>query len=105
MSLRLRAVPWMIFALALGIRALYVLGIDDSPLFAHPPVDGLTYVQQADRLAGGNWLGAGEPPFWQPPLYPYLLGVQRLLFGDQLFQSANTCRGFGADGYAFGLRR
>ena len=87
MSLQLRAVPWIIFALALGIRALYMLGIDDSPLFAHPPVDGLTYVQQADRLAGGNWLGAGEPPFWQPPLYPYLLGVQRLLFGDQLFHA------------------
>ena len=64
-----------------------MLGIDDSPLFAHPPVDGLTYVQQADRLTAGNWLGVGEPPFWQPPLYPHLLGMQWQIFGDQLFHA------------------
>ena len=87
MTRHLRAVPLIIFLLALGVRALYVFEIDDSPLFDHPPVDGLTYVQHAHRLAAGNWLGFGEPPFWQPPLYPYLLGVHSLLFEGQFFYS------------------
>ena len=87
MTRHLLAVPSIIFLLALGVRGLYVFQIDDSPLFDHPPVDGLTYVQHAHRLAAGNWLGFGEPPFWQPPLYPYLLGVHRLLFEGQFFYS------------------
>jgi tetratricopeptide (TPR) repeat protein len=83
----LRAIPWIIFLLALGVRVLYIFQIDDSPLFNHPPVDGLTYLQHAAKLAAGNWLGSGEPPFWQPPLYPYLLGLHRVLFADQIFYS------------------
>ena len=77
----------MIFLLALGVRTLYLFQVDDSPLFNHPPVDGLTYLQHAASLAAGNWLGVGEPPFWQPPLYPYLLGLHRVLFADQIFYS------------------
>ena len=59
--------------------------IDDSPLFAHPAVDSLTYTQHAERLAAGNWLGRGDGPFWQPPLYPYLLGVLKTLFPESFF--------------------
>lgn len=77
-----RTIPWIIFLLALGVRSLYVFQIDSSPLFDHPPVDGMTYVQHAARLAAGNWLGLGEPPFWQPPLYPYILGLHQVLFSD-----------------------
>ncbi len=77
----------MIFLLALGVRILYIFQIDGSPLFNHPPVDGLTYLQHAAKLADGNWFGVGEPPFWQPPLYSYLLGLHRVLFADEVFYS------------------
>ena len=87
MRQNLRIVPWVVFFLALGVRILYILQIDGSPLFAHPPVDGLTYVEHAKRLAAGNWLGLGEPAFWQPPLYPYLLGLHQMLFPDAFFYS------------------
>ncbi len=87
MSRHRRTVPWMIFLLALGVRVFYIFQIDGSPLFNHPPVDGLTYLQHAAKLADGNWLGVGEPPFWQPPLYSYLLGLHRVLFADEIFYS------------------
>lgn len=74
-----------VFLLALAIRVVYILEIDASPLFAHPAVDSLTYTQHAERLAAGNWLGRGSGPFWQPPLYPYLLGVLKTLFPESFF--------------------
>ena len=39
----------------------------------------------AQRLAAGNWLGVGEGPFWQPPLYPYFLGAVKSLFPESFF--------------------
>ena len=80
-----RLAPILLFALALGLRTAYILEIDDSPTFTHPPVDGVTYVKQAEAIAAGNWLGRGQEPFWQPPLYPYLLGLFRLFFGGDAF--------------------
>ena len=74
-----------VFLLALAVRVVYILEIDASPLFAHPAVDSLTYTQHAERLAAGNWLGRGSGPFWQPPLYPYLLGVLKTLFPESFF--------------------
>ena len=74
-----------VFLLALAVRVVYILEIDASPLFAHPAVDSLTYTQHAERLAAGNWLGRGGGPFWQPPLYPYLLGVLKTLFPGSFF--------------------
>ncbi len=88
---------WIAFLLALALRLLYVLGIDSSPLFAHPAVDSLTYGQHAGRLAAGNWLGRGEGPFWPPPLYPYFLGLVKLLFPQSFFQAARLFQAlFGA---------
>ena len=74
-----------VFLLALAVRVVYILEIDASPLFSHPAVDSLTYTQHAERLAAGNWLGRGSGPFWQPPLYPYLLGVLKTLFPESFF--------------------
>jgi len=76
---------YIIFALALSIRAAYILQIDGSPLFVHPVVDGKTYVQHAESLAAGNWLGLGQGPFWQPPLYPYFLGLIKAITADSFF--------------------
>ena len=83
-----RRLPWLVFALALTLRLSYVLEIDKSPLFAHPAVDSETYVAHAQRLAEGNWLGVGKGPFWQAPLYPYFLGVIKMLLPDAFFYGA-----------------
>lgn len=83
-----RRTPWVILALALGVRAAYLLQIDASPLFAYPAVDADTYAQHAFRLAAGNWLGRGEGPFWQPPRYPYFLGLVKVLFPESFFYAA-----------------
>ena len=75
------------FLLALLLRFVYIAGIQDSPLFAEPAVDARTYTEQAARIAAGNWLGRGEGPFWQPPLYPYLLAVAAWFSPDSFFHS------------------
>ena len=80
-------VGWLVFGLALAVRLVYLLQIDASPLFTHPPVDGATYVDHAQRLAAGNWLGHGEGAFWQPPLYPYLLAFFYVIVPDHFFYS------------------
>ena len=47
---------WLILAVALLVRGIYVLEIDQSPLFEYPAVDSKTYTNQALNLAAGNWL-------------------------------------------------
>ena len=79
------SIPWGVFVLSLAIRVAYIFQIETSPLFAHPPVDGLTYVEHAQDLASGNWLGQGREAFWQPPLYPYVLGLLYALSPDLFF--------------------
>ena len=79
---------WLILAVALLVRGIYVLEIDQSPLFEYPAVDSKTYTNQALNLAAGNWLGIGQGPFWQPPLYPYFLGVIKVVFPDTFFHAA-----------------
>lgn len=80
-----RYIPWAVFLLALVLRLFHVLQLDASPLFAHPAVDSLTYAEHAARLAAGNWPGYGEGPFWQPPLYPYFLGLLKTFFPQSFF--------------------
>ena len=80
-----RRLGWLVFALALAVRLVYILEADASPLFEHPAVDAKTYTHHAQRLAAGNWLGIGEGPFWQPPLYPYFLGAVKVLFPESFF--------------------
>ncbi len=64
----------LVMLLALVVRLIYLLELRQSPFFAVPVIDAQTYDQLARGLAAGNWLGAPRP-FWQPPLYPYLLGL------------------------------
>ena len=88
MPFQVVSLGWLVFALALALRVAYILEADASPLFAHPAVDAKTYTHHAQRLAAGNWLGVGEGPFWQPPLYPYFLGAVKLLFPESFFYAA-----------------
>lgn len=79
---------WIVLGLALLLRVVYVFEIDQSPLFSHPAVDSETYAQQALQLAAGHWLGVGQGPFWQPPLYAYFLGAVKVIFPTSFFYAA-----------------
>ena len=76
--------PLLLAVSALSLRLLYLAQVADSPLFTHPIVDARTYVHTALSLAQGHWAGDPEP-FWQPPLFPYLLGVIFYLFGESYY--------------------
>lgn len=75
----------IVFVLALSLRLVHAFQMSASPLFTMPAVDAATYSEQAASLAEGNWLGRGQGPFWQPPLYPYFLGVIKLLFPESFY--------------------
>ena len=69
---------------ALGLRLFYLNELSTSPLFAVPVVDARTYVDDARYLSEVSW--AGRPtPFWQPPLYPYLLGFLFSISGEDYY--------------------
>ena len=73
-----------VFALALSVRLYYLHEIRTSPLFTAPVVDARTYTEEAHYFSEVSF--AGRPaPFWQPPLYPVLLGVLFALAGDDLY--------------------
>ncbi len=73
-----------VFALALSVRLYYLHEIRASPLFTAPVVDARTYTEEARYFSEVSF--AGRPvPFWQPPLYPVLLGILFALAGDQLY--------------------
>ncbi|MDE2811435.1 MAG: tetratricopeptide repeat protein [Gemmatimonadota bacterium] len=73
-----------VFALALSARLYYLHEIRASPLFTAPVVDARTYTEEARYLSDVSF--AGRPaPFWQPPLYPVLLGGLFALAGDDLY--------------------
>ena len=80
-----RWAPGIVFVLALGLRLVHAFEMSASPLFTMPAVDAATYAEQAASLAAGNWLGRGQGPFWQPPLYPYFLGAIKLAFPESFY--------------------
>ena len=53
-----------------------------DPFFAHPIIDSATYDRMAWDYARGRPLWDGA--FWQPPLYPWLLGLFYKLAGHAL---------------------
>jgi tetratricopeptide (TPR) repeat protein len=69
----MRAVPWVIFAIALSVRLLHVWLMRDTPYLSVLTGDSRAYDEWATRIAGGDWIG-GEV-FYQAPLYPYFLAV------------------------------
>lgn len=77
-------------ALALSLRLVHAFEMSASPLFTAPAVDAATYSAQAASLAAGNWLGRGQGPFWQPPLYPYFLGLIKLAFPESFYYASRV---------------
>ncbi len=57
---------------ALALRLGYLWEHRASPFFDAPVVDAQTFFKQAQALASGPFWG-GDEPYWQPPLYIYLL--------------------------------
>ena len=84
-----------ILVLALLLRLLHAWQMASSPLYEEPAVDGMTYVAHAEALAAGDWLGRDRPAFWQPPLYPYVLGLVKAAFPDSFFDAVRWMQALG----------
>ncbi len=82
----------IVFVLALSLRLVHAFQMSASPLFTLPAVDAATYSEQAASLAEGHWLGRGQGPFWQPPLYPYFLGLIKLVFPESFYYVARLAQ-------------
>lgn len=104
----IRYAPYLVLGVAFLVRLVHIFQIDASPLFGWPVVDGKTYVEQAATFAGGDWLGAGEAPYWRAPLYGWLLGLTAGIFNDSLFYAARVVQaalGAATCWFAFDLGR
>lgn len=77
--------------LPLLIRIVFLLQFQKSPYFDHPVVDEGTYDETALSIARGSYVMT--EPFWQPPLYPFFLGVVYALFGHS-FWAAKILQAF-----------
>lgn len=74
------SVPWCLGAiavLALLIRAIHLYHALGTPFASAPVGDAARYLQWAQEIAGGKW--TADQPFYQAPLYPYLLAIVFLI--------------------------
>ena len=58
--------------LAFVVRVAHAAFLSSSPFFRGPIIDAETYHQVAERLTAGHAIDA---PFYQPPLYPWVLSL------------------------------
>jgi 4-amino-4-deoxy-L-arabinose transferase-like glycosyltransferase len=78
-----RWMSWQaVLAFALVVRLAYLLTARGVG-FEHPILDADYYDFLGARLASGA--GFPDEPFWQPPLYPWLLGRLYAMFGHTLW--------------------
>ncbi|MCX7731965.1 MAG: tetratricopeptide repeat protein [candidate division WOR-3 bacterium] len=76
--------PVLVFALAFGLRLVYLLQARaNDPLFYAPQLDGLYHHQWA--LAVSRGLEFINDAYFRAPLYPLFLGMLYRLFGVNLF--------------------
>ncbi|MGY8823949.1 MAG: tetratricopeptide repeat protein [Candidatus Latescibacterota bacterium] len=68
-----------LFIAALALRLIYLWEHRASPFFDAPILDAKTFLDKAQLIADGDLWGGSEP-FWQPPLYIYLLAAVCWLF-------------------------
>src|SRR5262245_30745212 len=79
-----RALPWVLFLLALAIRIASVEQYRANPLFARPIIDARTSRAWALRIATGR--GFGEGAFTRAPGYPaFLAAIYGASEGKSLF--------------------
>jgi tetratricopeptide (TPR) repeat protein len=72
--MRLPSAPWILFVAALALRLAIVAESRDGLRFQAPLVDAKTYDDSARAIAARG-PAALEVPYYQPPLYPMLLGA------------------------------
>ena len=92
-GVRLWIFPLAIFGLALLVRLIYLLQYRTNPFFDFPIIDSATYDRIAWNYARG--LPLWDDAFWQPPLYPWFLGIVYRALGHTLFGArlAQICIG------------
>lgn len=71
-----------ILALALALRLGHWWAVKDDPFIARLAMDSWEYDRWAREVSAGAWLA--DEPFFQAPLYPYLLAVVYRVFGHHL---------------------
>ncbi len=71
-----------VLLVALALRLAHWLAVREHPFFAELILDSEDYDRWARAIAAGDWLGS--EPFYQAPLYPYLLAAIYALFGQRL---------------------
>jgi len=69
-------------ALAALLRLAHYLAVRDAPFVAQLAMDSAEYDRWAREIAAGDW--SGGAPFFQAPLYPYLLAVVYRIAGRSL---------------------
>lgn len=81
--LRPREIGFLIFLLALALRAAYYIRSGDNPLLSYPVLDESYYIDLGNRISSGSWVGE-DRVFFMDPLYGYLLGLVFAAFGHGL---------------------
>ncbi len=71
-----------VLAAAAILRLFHLWAVRDQPFFARLAMDSQEYERWAATILAGDWLGA--EPFFQAPLYPYLLAALHALAGPSL---------------------
>jgi len=67
------------------VHLLYLSGSTHDPTFYRPLIDAQTYDNTAKMLAGG--IEPSQEPFFQPPLFPYLLASIYHIFGYRIMMA------------------
>lgn len=70
--LRRRTLAALLAATAL-LRLAHLLAVRDAPFVGQLALDSQEYDRWARAIAAGDWLGSA--PFFQAPLYPYLVAI------------------------------
>ncbi len=73
MRLPRRGLPWIVLAIALAARLVFLAQYRANPLFDRPIIDARTYHEWAVRIATGEGFGSGA--FARAPFYPTFLGI------------------------------
>jgi tetratricopeptide (TPR) repeat protein len=70
---RRRAALGIVLLVAAALRLAHWAAVRDQPFFARLAMDSQEYDRWARVIAAGDWLG--HEPFFQAPLYPYLVAA------------------------------
>jgi tetratricopeptide (TPR) repeat protein len=76
---RFRVAAAAILGLAAGLRAAHLAAVADRPFVAQLALDSQEYDRWAREILAGDLLGSA--PFFQAPLYPYVVALLYALFG------------------------